>query len=354
MSVRVLADMDTGIDDACALIQLLGSGAEIAAVTTTGGNATAEECALNTAALLDLAGRPDVEVAVGAPVPLRRPPETTPETHGASGLGYARLTHDAACLSGRPALDVWLQELRDHPGQTVLLCTAPLTNLALALRAQPRLPELARRIVIMGGSYLSRGNTTPTAEWNTWVDPDAAKEVFAAFEGLPEEQLPIVCALETTERIEYTPALLDALLHDAGARPVGWNVAAPRHEGPLADTGHPVLDVLADALRFYFEFHHDYDQGYIAHLHDLFAAQVALGVAEFSTTATVVDVEADSELLRGTTVQDDRGIWGRSPNARLVTGNHPAAVFAAFAQAAGVLARSPRSAADSRSARTSR
>ena len=95
--------------------------------------------------------------------------------------------------------------------------------------------------------------------------------------------------------------------------------------------------MLTDALRFYFEFHHDYDQGYIAHLHDLFAAQVAAGQARIATRATVVDVEADSELLRGTTVHDTRDIWGRRPNARLVTANDPAEVFAAFARAVGAV-----------------
>lgn len=338
MSRRILADVDTGIDDACALIQLAGCGAELAAVTTAGGNATARECALNTLGLLELLGLGHVEVAVGAEAPLRRPAETTPETHGEGGIGYARVPRLPERLSARSAVDVWVRELRAHPGETTILCTAPLTNLALALRAEPRLPELAAGIVIMGGAFLYPGNTTPTAEWNTWCDPDAAKEVYAAFEGLPQDRLPLVCALETTERIEYTPALLDALLTGAGARAVSWSVDRARQAGPMADTGVPVLDVLADALRFYFEFHHDYDQGYVAHLHDLFAAQAAAGVAAYGTAATVVDVEADSELLRGTTVHDDRHIWGRRPNARRVTGNDPSAVFAAFAQAAAAVA----------------
>lgn len=336
--VRILADVDTGIDDACALIQLVGSGVEIAAVTTTGGNASARDCALNSAGVLELAGRSEIEVAVGAEAPLRRTPVTTPETHGTVGLGYAEVPRRPERLSARPASEVWLDELRSHPGRTTVLCTAPLTNLALALRAEPRLPELARRVVIMGGAFHHPGNTTPTAEWNTWVDPDAAKEVYAAFEGWPEDRLPIVCALETTERVAYTPELLDDLLLRVGGRPVRWSPDRARETGPRADTGCVLLDALADALRFYFEFHADYDQGYLAHLHDLFAAQVAIGQAAVTTRTTVIDVEADSDLLRGTTVADGRGIWGRRPNARLVTGNHPAAVFATFAQAAAVAA----------------
>ena len=144
----------------------LGVGPELAAITTTGGNATARDCALNTAAVLDLAGRAEVEVAVGAEAPLRRPAVTTPETHGDGGLGHARIDRRPERLSPRPAVDVWLDELRAHPGETTILCTAPLTNLALALRVEPRLPFLARGIVIMGGSFYHPGNTTPTAEWN--------------------------------------------------------------------------------------------------------------------------------------------------------------------------------------------
>lgn len=342
MKPRILADVDTGIDDACALIHLAGSDVEIAAVTTTGGNASAVECALNTLGVLDLCCLPGVDVAVGAEVPLRRTPVTTPETHGSEGLGYAVVPRLPERLSKRPALDVWVDELRTHPGRTTVLCTAPLTNLALALRAEPRLPELARRVVIMGGAYFSPGNTTPTAEWNTWVDPDAAKEVFTAFEGWPEDRLPIVCALETTERIAYTPERLDRLLTDAAYAPVGWAANRARHAGPAARTGSAVLDAMADALRFYFEFHCDHDQGYVAHLHDVYAAQVATGEAYAPTRTTVVDVEAGSELLRGTTVCDDRGIWDRRANARLVTGNDPEAVFAAFAQAAAAAAMGTR------------
>ena len=130
--MRVLADVDTGIDDACALVQLVGAerlGAtgeapdvELAAVTVTGGNASARQCALNTAGVLDLLGRPDVEVAVGAQAPLRRPAETTPETHGEQGLGHARVPWRPERISPRPAVDVWLEELRSHPGETMLLC----------------------------------------------------------------------------------------------------------------------------------------------------------------------------------------------------------------------------------------
>ncbi|HIW30146.1 MAG TPA: nucleoside hydrolase [Candidatus Luteococcus avicola] len=337
--MRILADVDTGIDDLCALLQLCGTpGVELVGVTTTGGNTTAEQSAANTAGVLDLCGRPDVPVVVGAGQPLLRPLVTTPETHGPDGVGWARLPDVAHRVQLDGAVDFWRDELRRHPGQTTILITGPCTNLALALLAEPRLFELAQRVVIMGGAFWYQGNTTPTADWNFWCDPDAAKEVFAASHraaenGLPSGKLPVLCSLQVTERCEYRPDLLDDLIVRAGAKPLAYTAARPRAQRPQADTGSVLLDVLADALRFYFEFHHDYDQGYVAHLHDLFAAQVAAGIATITTTVSPVDVEADSEMLRGTSVRDDRKVWGRVGNCQVVDDNHPEEVFEAFAAA---------------------
>ncbi|MFC6360436.1 GNAT family N-acetyltransferase [Luteococcus peritonei] len=337
--MRILADVDTGIDDACALLYLCGRPeVELVGVTTSAGNTSARQAALNTLAVLEVAERGEVEVAVGEAVPLVRPLVTTPETHGPDGLGYTELPDLTARLSERPWLELWRKALSRHPGEVTLLVTGPLTNLAVALREIPELPQLVNRIVVMGGCFWHLGNTTPTAEWNTWVDPDAAREVYAAFEGLPTDRLPIVCATQVTETIEYTPPALDALLQRAGLPPVGLSADLPRSAGPRASTGSAVHDLLVDALRFYFEFHQDHDQGYVAHLHDLFAAQVAAGRALSPTRATVVDVEAASDLLRGTTVCDDRGIWGRQPNARLVVDSRPEEVFADFADSLARLA----------------
>ncbi|MEL4504477.1 nucleoside hydrolase [Luteococcus sp. H138] len=340
--MKIIADVDTGIDDACALLYLCGAAdTELLAVTTTSGNTTAHQSALNSLAVLEIAGRPEVEVAVGRTEPLVRPLVTTPETHGPGGIGYAELPDLTDRLSTRPWLEVWREHLEAHPGEVTLLVTGPLTNLAVALEAIPELPELVGRIVVMGGCFWHLGNTTPTAEWNFWCDPDAAKRVFHAFEGMAADRLPILCSTDMTERIEYTPGLLDALLVRCGARPVHYDLDRIRVSHAEAKTGEPVLDLLADALRFYFEFHHDYEQGYVAHLHDLFAAQVAAGHARHASIASVVDVEADSELLRGTSVRDDRGIWGRRPTARVVVDNDPDKAFAEFARAMQRLSEAP-------------
>jgi purine nucleosidase len=334
-----LLDVDTGIDDALALAYLAAlPDTEFVSVTATPGNVDADQVARNTLALLDLCGRPGVEVAIGAREPLSIPLLTTPETHGPQGIGYAVLPEPAGAVSARNAVELWVEHARARPGELTALITAPLTNFALALRKEPRLPELLAKVVIMGGSFYHQGNTTPTAEWNTHVDPHAAKEVYAAFQGRPPEKLPIVCSLDTTERMELHPGHVRQLAEAAGAT-VPELVLPDQPEGLRSTSDNTLVRHLSDALRFYFEFHRHYDQGYLAHVHDYFAAGVAAGTLDFETRPATVDVETGSKMLMGTTVADFRGLWGVPPNARVVSANHPEAAFRELVSAVGSLAR---------------
>ena len=345
----VLMDVDTGIDDALALVYLLSRPeVRLEAITCTAGNVGARQVALNNLALLELCGKSGVEVAVGAEVPLEIPLVTTEETHGPQGIGYAELPPPVQDISPRHAVDVWVDTVRAHPGQVTGLITGPLTNFALALRREPELPTLLKGLVIMGGCFNYQGNTTPTAEWNVSVDPHAAQEVFAAYNGLPEDRLPIVCALETTERIELRPDHLQRLGEAAGAR-VPELVLPEQREGQRSVSDNPLVACLSDAIRFYLEFHRLYDQGYIAHMHDAFAAAAAIGRTPFRTRTATVHVETAAPRLIGTTVADFRGIWNEPPNARIVTWNEPEQCFDELISSVGALARTltPRSAVDS-------
>jgi inosine-uridine nucleoside N-ribohydrolase len=334
-----LLDVDTGIDDALALAYLAAlPDTEFVAVTATPGNVDADQVARNTLALLELCGRPGVQVAVGARKPLSIPLQTTPETHGPQGIGYAVLPEPAGRISERDAVDLWIEHARARPGELTALITAPLTNFALALRREPQLPDLLAKVVIMGGAFYHQGNTTPTAEWNTHVDPHAAKEVYAAYRGRPLEKLPIVCSLDTTERMELRPAHVAALARAAGAT-VPELVLPEDPEGKRSNSDNTLIRHLSDALRFYFEFHRLYDQGYLAHVHDFFAAGVAAGTLDYTARRATVDVETDSLLLAGTTVADFRGLWDTSPNARIVSSNDPEQAFRELVSAVGNLAR---------------
>ncbi|MGP5026449.1 nucleoside hydrolase [Glutamicibacter ardleyensis] len=342
---RLLIDNDTGIDDALALAYLCACDhVRIEAITSTPGNVDVEQVVANNRALLSLCGQPDVPVMIGASGPLQIPLVTTPETHGPQGVGYATLpTPDTATAHKEDAADYWIEAARANHGELTVLLTAPLTNFALALRREPKLPWLLRKVVIMGGAFYYQGNTTPTAEWNTHVDPHAAKEVFAAYtaaaeQGLPSEKLPIVCSLDTTERFEMQPEFLTHLAAEAECAEPEL-VLASDPEGSLSTASNPLVRYLSDALRFYFEFHRHYDQGYIAHVHDYFAAGVAAGTLDYVSRPATVDVETESKLLFGTTVADFRGLWGKPANAHVVTCNDPESGFAELLTRLAALAR---------------
>ena len=171
-----------------------------------------------------------------------------------------------------------MRAAREHPGELIGLVTGPLTNLALAMRLEPALPRLLRRLVIMGGAFDYRGNTTPVAEWNISVDPESAAEVFTVWGaawGLDmPTHLPIVLGLNLTENIAMTPSILSRLAAAAGSATTPMSVLDDR--GTRSAASNPLIRVLEDAMRFYFEFHFDQGEGYLAHLHDPLAAAVAL------------------------------------------------------------------------------
>ncbi|MGW4841758.1 nucleoside hydrolase [Nocardia brasiliensis] len=320
MRQKIIMDVDTGVDDSLALLYLLASAeAQIIGIASTAGNVPAPQVAANNLAWLDVCGAPEIEVALGALAPLAVPLRTTEDTHGPQGVGYAELPVSNRALSPRSAAQMWVDLVRAHPGEIVGLCTGPLTNLALALRLEPDLPTLLHRLVIMGGAFNHPGNTTPTNEWNVHVDPEAAKEVFDAFSAAPADRRPIVCALDITETIEMRPKHLALLAERAGSLPVETvSPADPVETRSVAS--NPIVRHVTDAVRFYFDFHQLYDLGYLAHMHDPFAAAVALDPASAVTRPATVDVELAGTLTRATTVADWAGMWGREPNADIVIG----------------------------------
>ncbi len=328
----LLLDVDTGIDDSLALLYACGSpDAKIVAVTCVAGNVDARQVAENTRAVLELAGRADVEVALGREAPIARDLVTTPETHGPKGIGYAELPRAAHPLSARFGPDVIVEEARRRPGELTLVTLGPMSNLAVALLREPALPTLLRRWVIMGGSYRSPGNTAPTSEWNVAVDPEAAAACIAAFgrpavvdarraAGLPP--LPLAMGLDVTERAKLLPGHLEALAERAGA---------------TAATNR-VLRFVDDALRFYMEFHSRYDGFYGAFVHDPFAVAAALDPALVRTEALAVDVELEGTLTTGETVTDWRRAWGRPPTLDVAVAGDALAFFERLIDRIGGLA----------------
>ncbi len=308
-TIPIILDVDTGIDDSLALLYACASPeAELVAVTCVAGNVDLDNVQRNTRAVLELGGRADVEVALGADRPLVRPLEVTPETHGPRGLGYAELPEPSRAASMRPAADLLVDEARRRPRDLTLVAVGPLTNVAFALQREPMLPMLLHRLVIMGGAYRVPGNTAPTTEWNAQWDPEATKAVFDAF-GAPAVQearasgglpvRPLALGLDVTEKAKLTPDHLAAIAARCGDAP-----AAPRL---------PIMRYLADALRFYMEFHSRYDGFYGAFIHDPLALAAALDPSLVRAEALTVDVELAGTLTAGETVTDWRRVWGRPP-----------------------------------------
>lgn len=346
--VPLLLDVDTGIDDSLALLYACASPeAEIVAVTCVAGNVDARQVAENTRAVLELAGRADVEVALGREMPLVRNLVTTPETHGLRGIGYAVLPPPSRPLSARFGPDLIVEEARRRPGELTLVTLGPMTNLAIAVLLEPALPTLLRRWVVMGGSYRSPGNTAPTTEWNVSVDPDAAKLCIASFgrpdvtearraAGLPP--LPLALGLDVTERAKLLPDHLAALAARAGAPTARSREAAIGAGADGSIPANPVIRFIDDALRFYMEFHSRYDGFYGAFVHDPFAVAAALDPSLVRTEALPVDVELDGTLTTGETVTDWRRAWGRPPTLDVAVEGDAATFFERFIERVGGLA----------------
>ena len=331
MRIPILLDVDTGIDDALALLYAAAScEVELLGVSCVAGNVGVDQVAVNTAAVLDLAGRSDVEVARGLSEPMARPLGTTPETHGPTGTGHATLTVSPDRISARSGIDLIIETALSRPGEVSLVELGPLTNVAVALDREPRLLHLLRRLVIMGGCFRVAGNTAPRTEWNMHVDPEAAKSVFAAA-AHGSCELPLVMPLDVTEGARLLPHHVSRMAEVAGTALVS--------QQPLVSTDHPVMSFIADALRFYMEFHHRYDGFYGAFVHDPFALAAALDPSLVGTVETTVDVETAGELTIGETVADLRNAWGREANAAVAVRGRADVFLERLVMRIGALAR---------------
>ena len=342
-AVPVFADVDTGVDDAIALVYLLASPeAELVGIASTGGNVGVDQVCENNLGLLELCRVDGVPVSKGVDHPLNSPALPVGKVHGPRGLGYAELPSTNRQLIGDDAATAWVKAAHAHPGELIGLATGPLTNLALALRAEPALPTLLRRLVIMGGAYDYRGNTSPVAEWNIAVDPEAAAEVFAAWSPAEAEEaqpqsLPTLCGLDVTRNISITPEILLRLAAAANATTTAMNVGDER--GTRSSASNSLIRVIEDATRFYLESYYDLGHGYQAHLHDPLAAAAALDPQLLTTRPATVDVELTGTLTRGMTVTDWSGRWGRKPNALIGVGVDPTVFFDRFVDLVGPFAR---------------
>ena len=284
----IILDVDPGHDDAVAIMLACGArNLDLLAVTTVAGNVPLEKTTRNALRVLSLISHTGVPVAAGASSPLHRSLRTAEDIHGESGLEGPEIPDASFAADERGATALIADALRGSPEPVTLVPVGPLTNVATFLREHPELKERIARISLMGGS-IGLGNTTPAAEFNVYVDPEAAREVF-------ESGLPI-----TMSGLDVT--------HEAGAG------RAEREK--LRSLGR-IGGVVAELLE-YFASTYESVFGFDAPpLHDAVAVAAVLEPGLLKTRAMRVEVECESELTRGETVCDFYGVTGRSPNAEV-------------------------------------
>jgi purine nucleosidase len=284
---RIILDTDPGIDDSLAILLALASPeVQLEAITVTSGNCAIDQGVLNALRVLELAGAEDVPVAAGIAVPLIQPLLIAPETHGNTGLGYAQLPAPRRGPTNQHAVDLLIERIMAAPGEITLVAVAPLTNVAMAIRREPRIIQAVREVIIMGGALLFQGNTTPLAEFNTYVDPHAAYMVYHS--GMPITLVP----LDVTYQCVFTQADVDRLLK----------------------IDSPITRFIADSTRFYMEFHNEYQDIEGCVINDPLALALAFMPDLVETKALYVTVDIHSEVSLGNTIADFYNAWHKPPN----------------------------------------
>ena len=285
MSIPIVIDCDPGHDDAIAiLLALASSEVELRGVTTVAGNQTLEKTTRNALKVLELAGRTDVPVAAGAAAPLERTLRVAAHVHGESGLDGPDLPEPETRPVEKPAAD-FLAELIE-PG-VVLVPTGPLTNVALLLQRHPDVKKRLERIVWMGGA-IAEGNITPAAEFNAFVDPEAAAVVFAS--GIPVTMI----GLDVTHMALFTREHADRL---RGTGRAGRAVAE------LSD---------------FFQLFHERRYGFAGSpIHDALAVADVIDPTLVTRLACNVEIETASQYCDGRTVVDRWLVTDRTRNAQV-------------------------------------
>jgi purine nucleosidase len=287
---KIIIDTDPGQDDAVAILLALASPDEIEVlgITAVAGNVPLPLTARNARIVCELAGRTDIPVYAGCDAPLKRKLVTAEHVHGKTGLDGPVLPDPALPLAEGHAVDFIIETLRSHPPGTVTLCPlGPLTNIATALTKAPEIVPYVQEIVLMGGAYFEVGNITPAAEFNIYVDPEAAEIVFKS--GIPL----VVMPLDVTHRALVTPHRNDAF------RALGSRV------------GHAV----AEMTDFFERFDKEKYGSEGAPLHDPCVTAYLIRPEMFHGRHVNVEIETTSDLTLGMTVADWWRVSGRAPNA---------------------------------------
>ncbi|MBN7786119.1 nucleoside hydrolase [Ponticoccus gilvus] len=287
---KIIIDTDPGQDDAVAILLALASPEEITVlgITTVAGNVPLDLTTRNARIVCELAGKTETRIFAGCDRPLKRPLVTAEHVHGKTGLDGPTLPDPTMPVEDTHAVDFIIDTLRREPAGTVTLCPlGPLTNIATALHRAPEIADRIQEIVLMGGAYFEVGNITPTAEFNIYVDPEAAEAVFAS--GVPITVMP----LDVTHKALVT---------------------TPRNDAFRA-LGTPVGLAVAQMTDFFERFDKEKYGSDGAPLHDPCVTAYLIRPELFTGRHINVEIETRSALTLGMTVADWWGVTDRAPNA---------------------------------------
>lgn len=289
---KIIIDTDPGQDDAAAIMLALASPElELLGITAVAGNVPLALTGRNVRIVTEICGRGDVAVYAGAERPIARKLVTAEHVHGKTGLDGIDLFEPARPLESVHAVDFIIETLRTEPAGSVTLCPlGPLTNIAMVLERAPDVVDRIKQIVLMGGGFFEGGNITPSAEFNIYVDPEAAKIVFGA--GIPLTMMP----LDVTHKVLTTKARVERL----------------RANGNRASVA------MADMLEFFERFDEEKYGTDGGPLHDPTVIAWLLDPGMFSGRNCNVEIETGSELTLGATVVDWWKVSGRPENALVV------------------------------------
>ncbi len=287
MPKKILIDTDPGVDDAMAILFALRSPElEVLGLSAVFGNTDVDITAQNALRLVELEGHDHIPVAQGAARPLVNPiRDKGQHVHGVDGMGGTNPPPPKGSLQPLTAAELIVETARKHPGELVLVPVGPLTNIALALRLEPRLAECVKEVVIMCGAAFVPGNASPVGEANIYNDPHAAAIVFNASWKLT------MLGLDVTMKTVMTPAYLESLYQ----------------------AGNPATTLISRILPFYQAYHDQiYGMGGAIHTHDPSAIAYLIDPSLYRAQEMPVYIETEGRCA-GQTVPDPRNQWGDCP-----------------------------------------
>jgi purine nucleosidase len=309
---HIILDTDPGIDDSLAILLALASPEiSLEGLSVVHGNSSTAQGTVNALSVLELAKASHVPIHRGCELPLVQPSLLAPETHGDHGIGYAKLPAPQTKPQIQKGSDFLIEKIMSMPGEITLVCIGPLTNVALAIRQEPRVVENVKEVFIMGGAIRHEGNTTPLAEFNTFVDPHAAHIVF-------HSKMPITLTpLDVTYQCIFSKNDLNRLLK----------------------INSPITKFIADATRFYMEFHDEYQKIDGCVINDPMTLALTLMPEICEYQELYVDVDLSGGVSMGNTFADFYHMTGKPANMKVALGVRPRDFMEMFLERMEKLAR---------------